>query len=226
MNNSVPKCFKKGRPSCKFLEVFINKCLTICRKYFPGHLGEYYASLLVQTYDRETGDSILGAHPLKLDLIGVRQASVPFPTEQQFWWNPSNSQQIQIDIVAEVKNDFSTLLTQVASYARGLLSSSPLRQFALVLGYEHQNRRLYFIVFYNGGVSMTEALSLTDVSHRKEILRLFLAILTWKTPGDAGIPEWFEGRSLWPPRSANDAQGVLTNVSRILSGSLNLRSEF
>ena len=65
---------------------------------------------------------------------------------------------------------------------------SPLRKFALVLGYEYVLQEIRILVFHHGGLTSSKALKLDDEG--KEDLRIFLSILSWKTVVDAGLPLW------------------------------------
>jgi len=53
------------------------------------------------------------------------------------------------------------------------------------------SRRNYVSSFFHaGGLTSSPPLKPNDTQDHRDILRLFLSLLTWKSPGDAGLPEW------------------------------------
>lgn len=117
-------------------------------------------------------------------------------------------------IFVEMGKEWIEIIDQAVIHARTLFHASPLRQFALVLGYDYVQRKLRFLVFHRGGLAASYALSVeTDT---KDILRLFMAILAWSSPADAGIPEWYNQTHIRIPRNCDDTEGVLAKVDGIL----------
>ncbi|KAF9516768.1 hypothetical protein BS47DRAFT_1291920, partial [Hydnum rufescens UP504] len=87
-------------------------------------------------------DSVEGAHALKPDLILTRRTELG-ENERVRWRD--------VDVVIEVKKDWSDLITQAATYGRALLYSNWTRQFALVLGVKYKSQRARFMFFHRGG---------------------------------------------------------------------------
>lgn len=131
-------------------------------------------------------------------------------------WNPQapdddDGKLSQIPV--EVGKGWLRIVHQASISARYLLDASPLRQFALTLGFNYVQRKLRFLVFHRGGLAASHALSVeTDT---KDILRLFMAILAWSSPVDAGFPEWCNNTHMLLPRKCDDTEGVLTTIDKI-----------
>jgi hypothetical protein len=124
---------------------------------------------------------------MKPGLVGV---SAPLSNADTLSWSPPDSERSKMVFVpVKAKNDLHELVEKASLYARALHSVSPMRRFALVIGYHHSNLKLRFLVFHSGDVTTSKGLSIQEVSDRKEILRLLLSILTWETSSDAGLPE-------------------------------------
>ena len=50
----------------------------------------------------------------------------------------------------------------------------------------------------------------------KNILHLILALLTWETPGDAGLPEWCNDSEMFVQRDEHDEKGVRMRKTEML----------
>jgi hypothetical protein len=223
LRSFTPSRSKEKRIHCKALGNYINDCLNHCRSSFPlvARPDSYHSTLQFETYNRQIKDGIIDVHLLKPGLVGVH---APLSKEDRVSWLPKVSEHNQaLFIPVEVRGNFNGILAQASTYARGLFSVSPLRQFSLVLGYNQRTHELRFLVYHSGGVSMNEPLFLNNHSHKKEILRLFLSILTWKTDGDAGLPEWLGGTMMEVPGYVNDEQGLLVQLTKILSNNFYIR---
>jgi hypothetical protein len=219
----TPTRSKQERKHLETLNNYLNHCLDHCRALFPlvAQSDCYHHKLRFYTYDREVKDDIINAPPLRPHLVGAHS---PLFNDDRVSWAPNVSERNQtLFIPVEVKENFDELLVQAFLDAMGLFSASPLRQFGLVLGYNQRTHELRFLVYHSGGVSINEPLSLTNRSHKKEIIRLFLSILTWKTDGDAGLPEWFKGTMMRLPGHAEDDQGLLVELSKVLSNTCYIR---
>jgi hypothetical protein len=65
-------------------------------------------------------------------------------------------------------------------------------------------------------LTASHALHPNKAEDRKHILRLFLSLLTWDTPGDAGLPEWSNDAETFVQRSKDDRDGVRMRVKENL----------
>ena len=68
------------------------------------------------------------------------------------------------------------LVRQAGTYARCLFTASPLRKFALVLGYEYDSQEIRILVFHHGGLTSSEVLNL-NANGIKDLLHIFHIIL-------------------------------------------------
>ena len=90
------------------------------------------------------------------------------------------------------------MVRQAGTYARCLFMASPLRKFALVLGYEYDTQEIRILVFHHGGLTSSKPLKL-NANDIEDLLHIFLAILSWKTVVDAGLPLWCNDSSMILP---------------------------
>ena len=203
---------------------FLNACLTACRVALGNKADDsYYRLLEFFIWDKETSDGISGAHPLKPDLASIlRKADGKFsPPDKVFWSPPEN--QAQMIIPVEVKDGWKDLVLQAGTYARCLFSASPLRQFTLVLGYEHKKRRLRFLAYHRGGLTASRELDPTTAEGQKDILRLFHSLLTWKSPADAGFPLWCNEASIYLPGRRGGSDKFIADIDSVLHNSTCVR---
>ena len=96
------------------------------------------------------------------------------------------------------------------------MTAMPLRQFSLVIAYNHDQHELRFLVFHVGGMTASHGLSPNKPNDHQNILRLILALLTWETPGDAGLPEWCSDVEMFVQRGGDDQNGVQMRVTETL----------
>ena len=97
--------------------------------------------------------------------------------------------------------------------------ASPLRKFAMVLGYEYDSQEIRILVFHHGGLTSSQALKL-NANGIKDLLHIFLAILSWKTVVDAGLPLWCDDYDMILPGE----KGLQTvQVKKVLHDTFALR---
>lgn len=182
----------------------VNACRGVYQKLF-------YEGLKFIVFDTETQDGILGASPLKPDGAGANGLS---DGHTQLWWRPkSGNCSSTLEIPVELKGNWSPLIAQAGT---ALMSARPLRQFTLTIAYNHASHELPFLVFHAGGLTASHALDPNKRDDHKDILRLSLALLTWETPGDAGLPEWSNDVEMFVQRGADDEDSVLMRVTETL----------
>jgi hypothetical protein len=210
-----PRGLESKQSHYQHLERYLNNCLAKCRDFFPQLLGQYHPTLTFKVYDCQTQDNVFGTSPLQPDLIGIHSPFSDADKASRLSEDLEHRPAVLIPI--SINDDLEGLLASAFIHAESLYSVSPLRQFALVLGYQHSSQRLHFFVFHSGGVTISEPLYIRTRSGKKEILRLFLSILTWETMGDAGIPAWFKGDKMQLPRFPGDEEGVLLRLKQKLS---------
>lgn len=136
-------------------------------------------------------------------------------------WSPTIKGENPIEIPVAVNKGWPELVCQAATYARCLFDASPLRKFALVLCFEHATKQLRFVIFHRGGLTASHALSV-DIDI-KDILLMFIAILTWDSAADAGFPEWFNDIQFCLPLDNKDTEGVVVTVDEVLHSTTGVR---
>jgi hypothetical protein len=96
-----------------------------------------------------------------------------------------------------------------ATYARCLIDAVPL-----IIEYNHVSTELRFLVFHVGGLT-----SSPFKPQDCRALRLFLTLLTWKTRGDAGLPERYSDVGMFVQRNQDDKQGVRMQMKSTMTAS-------
>jgi hypothetical protein len=193
------------------LVVFLNACVDACRVVYHK---SFYEFLNFIVFDTATQDRVLGAFPLKPDGAGSNGLR---KDETRLWWRPkSGHRRSTMEIPVEVKGSWRELVSQAGTHARALMTARPLRQFSLVIAYNHACQELRFLVFHAGGLTSSRALRPNQRGDHKDILRLFLALLTWETPGDAGLPEWSNDVEMFIQRGEDDQNGLRMQVTETL----------
>ena len=118
-------------PLCKLL----NNCVEACRKALGDSMGEYYRDLNFVEWDNRIQDGCSGGP----DLVG----GINLPEEKEIkengglYWRRRGSNGHELLLPVEVKAGWRDLVSHAGTYARCLFNASPLREFALVLGYEY-----------------------------------------------------------------------------------------
>jgi hypothetical protein len=187
--------------------VFVDACGSRYQKSF-------YEKLKFAVFDAETQDKVLGASPLKPDGAG---ANVLPNGETKIWWCPeSGKQSATLEIPVEVKGHWSKLISQAGTYANALMTARPLRQFSLVIAYNHAPQELQFLIFHAGGLTASHALRPNHHKDCRNILLLILALLTWDKPGDVGLPEWCNNVEMFVQRGMDDENSVWMQVTETL----------
>ena len=201
-------------PLCKVL----NKCVEACHKALGDSKGEYYRGLKFICWDKPMEDGCCGEHHLKPDLAG----GIDLPAKEKIkangglYWRRPGLNEHELLLPVEVKAGWKDLVRQAGTYARCLFMASPLRKFALVLGYEYVSREIRILVFHHGGLTSSNPLKL-DNEGKEDLLRIFLAILSWKTVVDAGLPLWCNDSDMILPGDQS------VRVKKVLHNSLTIR---
>ncbi|KAJ3730942.1 hypothetical protein DFJ43DRAFT_1082134 [Lentinula guzmanii] len=216
---------KKERPEKEHYRDFIdfmNKGIDSSLAQLPEADKALYRDLKFYVWDKPTKDGIEGAQPLKPDGAGV----LGFEADEldNLYWSPPDEGGQQIAIPVEVKESWSELVLQAATYARCMFSASPLRQFVPVIGYKHNEHSLRFLVFHRGGCTSSKPLDLDKPDGQKGFIHLLFSILTWRTRADAGFPAWCNDAQIClPGRNAGDRSPLTVDIDRILHYSVCVR---
>lgn len=112
-------------------------------------------------------------------------------------------QRLELVIPVKVDEDWPAVVAQAARSAQVLYSACHLRKFGLVIGFRYTTLELRFLIIHRGGITVSKPLSVVEEQGRKDILRVFLSMLTWRSEEDAGVPAFFrDGLSLNIPFGA------------------------
>ena len=203
------------------IATFLNNCVGVCHGVLSAVATEdsrprFYDRLKFITYNMTTVDGVEGAAPVKPDLVG----GLDLKPRERVSWSPQDSHTKQVLLPVEVKKDWAPMVYQSATYARCLFSASPSRQFALVLGFRHLADQLRFLVFHRGGLTGSQPLSVKDEQGQKDILRVLLSILNWRSVRDAGFPEFCNDLEISLLRRKDDKDGVTARVAEVLHDGL------
>ena len=134
------------------------------------------------------------------------------------YWRPTGPDDHELLLPVEVKAGWKDLVRQAGTYARCLFVANPLRKFALVLGYEYELKEIRILVFHHGGLTSSQALKINTKEGKDDLLHIFLAILSWNTVYDAGLPLWCNDIDMFLPGEKSPVQ-----VEKILHHALAVR---
>lgn len=207
----------------KPLATFLNRCVQACdagldadSNFAIKKAHRWYANLQFVIVKPPLRDKAKNPIP---SLVGVPNLN----SGEAVCWSPqaldNSSEAFRIPV--QVGKGWLNIVKQALNHARCLFDANPLRRFALVIGFDYIQRELRFLVFHRGGLTSSPTLSVkTDT---KDVLRLFMAILSWSSLADAGFPEWCNNTQFRLPRTGDDTEGVLATVDDILHDSATVR---
>jgi hypothetical protein len=93
----------------------------------------------------------------------------------------------ELAVGVKLDEDWPAVVAQAARSAQTLFWARQHRKFGLVIGFRHTTLELRFLIVHRGGVTASKALSVVEEGERKDILRIFLSMLMWRTEDDAGM---------------------------------------
>jgi len=208
----------------KPLVAFLTDCVSLCHNALdgpsaPSRQDRWYKDLQF-TAGKTLVDSIGGSpRPLKPDITGGHGISAV--EGQRLWWDPPQGKHsYRLTIPVEVKSNWHDLISQAATYARGLFSADWARTFALVLAFDHKQKELRFLAFHRGGLTASNFCKLTEKSGLKDVVRIFLALMLWSTPSDAGFLTCFSDAECKLPADREGASYISATPVNGLSRSL------
>jgi len=90
-------------------------------------------------------------------------------------------------IPVKLDKDWPAIVAQAARSAQLLYSMCNMRKFGIIIGFRHTTLELRFLIVHRGGVTASKPLSVVEEGGKKDILRVFLSMLTWRIEEDAGV---------------------------------------
>ena len=207
------------------LAAFLNNCVDTCRGALDKHhesakrSSRFYDRLRFIVYDKPTHDWAEEASPIKPDFLG----GLDLTSDERIARSPQNSLVDRVLIPVEVNVNWSSMVTRATAYTRHLSSASPSRRFLVVLGFQHAETQLRFLVFHRTGLTGSMPCSVRDPQDQKDILRISLSILEWSSPNDAGFLEFFDDFEMSLLRHEGDEMGTVARVTEVLQDGLGVR---
>ncbi len=157
----------------------LNQCVTQCNVMYESLratgdfrdadsdfvLGElkdrFFEDLFFSPYDKEMGDTIEDAAPMKPDLLSFAGGPVPPELASQlkaFWSLVKNMRSTinrQVAFTVEVKRSWALMVQQIAAYVRAQFAVSPLRCFVPGIGVNQKTGTISIFIFHRGGLTMS-----------------------------------------------------------------------
>ena len=78
-------------------------------------------------------------------------------------------------------------------------------------------------MLFRSGLTSSLPLNPNSQTSQQDILRIFLAILSWETPAHAGFPMWCNDSEMEFPASATGDESIRGQVRKVLRQSLRIR---
>jgi hypothetical protein len=199
---------------------FLNNCVNACRLALGKRSGSrFYGGLNFIVYNKSMADGVGGASPVKPDLV----SGLGLGSDDRVAWGLGQSGEKQVLIPVEVKSKWNQMVPQAATYSRCLFSAGPSRQFCIVLGFRHTTAELRFLVFHRSGLTGSKPCPVKSPDGQKDILRMFLSILEWKSANDAGFLDFFNDLEMSLLREEGDKTGTVARVTEVLHDGLCVR---
>ncbi|THU76883.1 hypothetical protein K435DRAFT_125213 [Dendrothele bispora CBS 962.96] len=184
---------------------FLNHCVDNCESAYivayrksteKGLFGRlqkpglhWWAGLTFFEYNKQTGDGVGGAEPVEPDFVGARRK--PDKRDQCYWAPPGP--EAGILWAGEVNYKWPELIRQATTYARAMNSAVPMRLFSVVIGVNHSEKTLRFLIFHRGGLTISEALDLKTEAGCRAVQKIMFSVYLWQKPRDAGFPAFING---------------------------------
>ena len=200
---------------------FLTECVDACHNAlnrqggFPVLQERWYRGLEF-TVARNVVDGVDRASALKPDISGGNGLSA-LRKEQLYWKPPLDKSARRIMLPVEVKNEWKSMVSQAATYARCLFSANPMQTFALVLAFNQETNMLRFLAFHHGGLTASDECDITKKDGLKEVVRLFLTLASWGPAEEAGTITCYSGTTYLLPGDQKGTSHVSAEVDDILS---------
>ncbi|KAL0950096.1 hypothetical protein HGRIS_010097 [Hohenbuehelia grisea] len=162
----------------------LNKIIDAFEKCFPeDHETSAFRDAKFFPYDKRMSDTVAGEPPLRPDLLLL---------EEKLAKNAQASWQ-EVLLAVEVKDTWSELIWQAATYARCLFAASDHRFFVPILCLNHKRGEFRMCLFHRSGVLATHVMKFTTtVDGFRDFVATIVGMLFWdrQVPQQAGyVPE-------------------------------------
>ena len=152
--------------------------------------------------------------PFELDIVGELDPA----WDERASRSPQDTLTKQLLLPVGVKADRAPMIAQTVTYARRKFAASSSRQaeFAVVLGFQYVEGELRFLVFHRSGLTGSLPCSAKNESGQKDIIRVFLSILDWRSAEHAGFLGFYNDVEMSLLRYDGDETGVVARVKEVL----------
>ncbi|KAJ3746953.1 hypothetical protein EV360DRAFT_76380 [Lentinula raphanica] len=196
----------------------MNMGIGMCLAQLPKDREVFYRNLKFCVWDKSMKDALEGLESCTpwhgAGIVGVGDLM----PDQLFWSLPDEGGS-QMAIPLEVNNDWRELVLQAGTNAYCLFGASPLRQFALLVGYNHKEHALRFLVFHRGSCTASVSSDLDKVAGQEGFIRSLFSIFTWRTRADAGFTAWCNNVQVCLPSLQTEARNIapfIVDIDRVL----------
>ncbi|KAF8322905.1 uncharacterized protein EI90DRAFT_3019966 [Cantharellus anzutake] len=224
-NMPKPSPFHQEVKNYDNITKFLNECVKLCTDTYRSiqtdlqasefNLQEFgkafWPALRFVKYHKPTFDKVQNAAPLKPDIVGLVIEDMPSGDFVACWSKPPKSCERNLQRIAvavEVKDRWKDLLLQSGTYGRAQFNDTPLRSFTATIAINHATETLRVLIFHRGGLSASKELRLTtkdgEAHDIRKFMKILLSMLLWQTPGDAGFPEFTDGKKFIFPSGEDD----------------------
>lgn len=179
------------------MQTLINDTISVCRDALHNSSETLFRNLRffvshgIDAMDRASGYNVLspGLIAEETDESPELQADGEKRKQERPWWCKPDDKGRQIALVCELRNRWSELISQLATYACCQFVACPSRLFVLSIGFNHQTNEVRFIIFHRSGLTASHALNLTKESDRLQFMTILMTIMIWKERRDAGFSD-------------------------------------
>ncbi len=228
-------------------------CNTPDSDFVLGKLKDrFLEDLFFAPYDKNMGDTIEDAAPMKPDLLSFAGGPI-FSQEvlkqlKAFWSLAKDKRTIikrQVAITVEVKWSWKLLVEQIAAYVPRAVCSRTSALFRSWYRREPEDGHNQLLHFHRGGLTMSAPLKIVNKTrkqgkgkkkraskpapeqllreNRRKVLKLMLSMLLWQDAVDAGFPPFTNGLAIILPDPTNDFTFFTVMIGGVLYYALSLR---
>ena len=157
-----------------------------------------------------------GSGSLQPHITGGHRFSVR--GDELLYWDPLEGKSTDRSALpVEVGVSWKQIVSRASEDACRLFDANRTRLFAIVLGFNQDENALQFLIFHPGGLTASWPCSVAQPGGLKGVGRLFLALASWRTPGDAGFIPSYTNTAYMLPSDQSGESYTLAAVDDILS---------
>ena len=197
---------------------FLNRCIEIC------HDAPDKQSNALLCQDRWYQDlqfalrTAMDDHPTSLQPPVAGGHGFSAGGNEVPYWDPLGGKPTdQPTLPVEVGTSWKNIVSCACEDTCHLFNASGTQLFSVVLGFNRDEKTLRFLIYHHGGFTASWPCNITQPEGLREIGRLFLALVSWRTPGDAGfIPSYTSSTYVLPADQSGESY-TLAAADSVLS---------